>query len=229
MYNLACLRDSNVCVADLETYNLGNVLRKTVLQGCPLIDIVFCSLENSEMERLQLTDPSLHVCTGKLQNWQNHLRDRKKYLCIKFCYTKPVMIFFYKHSENIPRRAWIHVPPIPRKQACVSFLPKKTLNISFLQWNCPTLLRSDEIFSLCFLFNLNEARVVVGSVCALDSGALDRPRGRRPDPTADSQRLKQSKIVCHTKKDHCRAQKKNSARYLWTWHNAKLFKLTQVI
>lgn len=55
---------------------------------------------------------------------------------------------------------------------------------------------------------MNEARVVVGSVCALDSGALDRPRGRRPDPTADSQRLKHSKIVCLTKRDHCRHKKR---------------------
>lgn len=132
MSNPACLCDSNVCVADLETYNLGNILRKAVLQGYPLGDTVFCSLETSEMERLQLTDPSLHVCKGKLQNFQNHLRDREKYLCIKLCYRKPSDDFFYKHSENIPRRKSLNSgSPHPKETSLCFNSSKKNLTSLF--------------------------------------------------------------------------------------------------
>lgn len=152
MYNLACLRDSNVCVADLETYNLGNVLRKTVLQGCPLIDIVFCSLENSEMERLQLTDPSLHVCTGKLQNWQNHLRDRKKYLCIKFCYTKPVMIFFINTVKTFLEELEFRFPPSQGNKPVFHFFQKNPLTSLFYSETAQLYL--DRMKFLAFAFFL---------------------------------------------------------------------------
>lgn len=109
MSNLVCLYDSDAHVVDIETYNLGNVLRNSVSQWCSFSCPVSFNLDSSAMKRLQLTDPSLHACTAKIQNYQNHLRAREKYLCTKLWYRKPSDNLFYKHSENIPRRVSILV------------------------------------------------------------------------------------------------------------------------
>lgn len=107
MSNLVCLCDSDAHVVDIETYNLGNVLRHSDSQWCSFSCPVSFNLDSSAMKRLQLTNPSLHA---KIQNCQNHLRAREKYLCIKLWYRKPSDNLFYKHSENIPRRVPIPVP-----------------------------------------------------------------------------------------------------------------------
>lgn len=99
--NLVCFCDSDAHVVDIETYNLGNVLRNSVSQWCPFSCTVSFNLHSSAMEKLQLTDPSLHACTAKIKDCQKHLRAREKYLCIKLWYRKPSDNLFYKHSEKL--------------------------------------------------------------------------------------------------------------------------------
>lgn len=84
---------------DLQSALFSEMLSHNDDQLFPVGNAPSWGFGSSEMERSQLMEPNLPVCTVKLQHCQNHLRARVKHLCTKSPYRKSSNGFFFPQRK----------------------------------------------------------------------------------------------------------------------------------